>query len=133
MAKLVQFGGFGVTNTINTQCDFIFTALDEEGRPWIKCGILDWERLSENGLAGDVVIEAGTYARSSSLDDLQSTSPGEGQFYKEECARLEKAMQLAECQYLGCGGRNSDTEIVAAMRKILNEALSKCLSRTMGV
>lgn len=42
----------------------------------------------------------------------------------EEIRRLKAAMTLAECQYLGCGGRLSPDEIVSNMRKILQEALS---------
>lgn len=42
---------------------------------------------------------------------------------KAEVERLRKAMTLAECQYLGCGGRNTPSEIVESMRKTLQDAL----------
>lgn len=40
-----------------------------------------------------------------------------------EVERLRNAMTLAECQYLGCGGRNTPSEIVESMRKTLQDAL----------
>lgn len=41
-----------------------------------------------------------------------------------EAEMLRKAMVLAECQYLGCGGNLSAGEVIEAMRKILNDALN---------
>jgi len=43
---------------------------------------------------------------------------------KAEVERLRNAMILTECQYLGCGGRNTPSEIVESMRKILQDALA---------
>jgi hypothetical protein len=43
---------------------------------------------------------------------------------KSRIHRLRTAITLAECQYLGCGGRLAPDEIVSNMRKILQEALS---------
>lgn len=38
--------------------------------------------------------------------------------------RLNDAIKLAECQYMGCGGNLKPTEIVESMRGILRDAMS---------
>jgi hypothetical protein len=43
---------------------------------------------------------------------------------REEVFRLREAIKLAECQYLGCGGRLEAKETVLVMREILQKAIS---------
>ena len=42
------------------------------------------------------------------------------QILRAEVHRLQKVITLAECQHLGCGGTLMPSEIVSAMRNVLN-------------
>lgn len=42
------------------------------------------------------------------------------QILRAEVHRLKKVITLAECQHLGCGGTLMPSEIVSAMRNVLN-------------
>ena len=54
-----------------------------------------------------------------------TTIIGAGRVLAKRVDELEKAIHLAEKQYMGCGGRLSPSEVVDSMRSILNDALSR--------
>jgi len=52
-----------------------------------------------------------------------TTILGAGRVLAKRVDELEKAVRLAEAQYMGCGGRLTPAEVVGSMRKILNDVL----------
>ena len=53
-----------------------------------------------------------------------TTVIGAGRVLAKRVEELEKAIHLAEQQYMGCGGRLHPSEVVDSMRLILRDALS---------
>lgn len=46
MRKIIQINTTGVNNTYNTQCDYVTTALCNDGTVWVKHDQSDsWQRL----------------------------------------------------------------------------------------